>query len=302
VVRKISMLVALGLLAVAGTVRAQHAPDLFRFDWVGGFLLTGDLAEAGFVADFSTFGGARTERTDGRLDVGPSPWYGVEATYRINDHYSISGSWMHSRARFRIEYPALAAEEGVFDLEGLLLAGEDFQNFGSESRAESAMNDAITDVFLASLTYEIPILRRWAFPYVSVGAGVYKLKSDGAVIEVRYEGEIPARLEGTLAAGGNPLEFLGISVFGVDSVDPVLSVGGGMRVSLSERWGVDVVVQDLMRIGADHSDIDAASTGEVDPEAFRLYQTTFSGRKGTLHNLGISLAMNYAFWPYGARR
>ncbi len=300
--RKVSALVALGLLSIAGSARAQNAPDLFRFDWIGGVLLTGDLANAAFVADFTSFGGTRTERTGGHVDVDPSPWYGFETTYRINDRFSISGTWMHSRGRFRIQYPALSSEEGTFDLEGLLLAAEDFQNFGTGSRAESAMNDAVTDVFLASLVYEIPILRRWAFPYATAGAGAYKLKSDGAVVEVKYEEEIPARLEGLLASGGNPLELQGISVFGIDALDPVIAVGAGIRVSLSDRWGVDVVAQDLMRLEADHSDIDASSTGEVDPESFRFYQTTYRGKKGTIHNFGFNLALNYAFWPYGARR
>ncbi len=284
------------LLLQAMPASAQVEPDRLRFKWTSGVLLTGELGSSDFVLDTSPFGGARTERTGGWLDVDPSIWYGVETTWRFSDRLTVAGSWMHSRGRFRVQYPALATEEGTFDLEGLLLAGQDFNNAGTEVISVSGMNDALTDVLIASLTWELPLFRRWAFPFASVGAGLYKIKSDGNVIEVKYQGAEPTANEQLEIYGIDGNAAGGIATFSVDALDPVVSIGGGVRASISQRWGASIMFEDLIRIGADHSEIDSA-TGEVDPEQGRLIQTSFVGKKGEIHNVGIRIALNYAFWP-----
>ena len=284
------------VLSTAIEASAQVEPERLRFDWVTGVLLSGELASSTFVFDTTTVGGDRTERSGGWLDIDPSLWFGLETTWRLNSRFSVSGSWMHSTGRFRVQYPALASDEGNFDLEGLLLAGEDFNNAQTDALARSAMSDALTDVFLASLVYETSLLNRWAFPYFSAGAGLYRLKSDGPVIDIVYDGAIPTRFEIVEILGIDPLAASGIHSFSIDATDPVISLGGGLRASISSRWGFDLMFEDLIRLGVDHSDIDGA-TPDANPDEGRLISTTFTGKTGTIHNIGVRLAVNYAFWP-----
>jgi hypothetical protein len=297
VMRSSLVVVALAVLSgSASPARAQVEPERLRIDWTSGVLLQGELASTDFILDTSPFGGTRTERRGGWLDVDPALWFGFETTYRLSDHFSLSGSWMHSRSRFRVQYPALTSDEGTFDLEGLILAGDDFNNAGLDVNAVSAMSDAITDVYLGSLVWEVPILGRWAFPYASVGGGIYRIKSDGPVINTRYEDAEPATLEQLEVNDIDPALAGGLATFSVDATDFVVSVGGGFRASISQRWGCDLFFEDLIRIQADHSEVDSESP-PVDPEAGRLLEMSFVGKSGQIHNFGVRLAINYAFWP-----
>ena len=263
--------------------------------------MTGDLASSDFVLDTTPFGGERTDRTDGVLDVDPSIWYGIETVYRLSDRFSISGSWMHARSRFRVEYPALSRDEGAFDLEGLILAGQDFTNAAFGTEATSAMNDAVMDAYVAALVFETPVFDRWAFPYVSLGAGAFKLKSDGYIIETKYKGDPPPTFEALDVFGIDPFEASGIPRIALAKLDPLVTLGFGMRASISRNWGADLQFEDLVRLGTDQSVLDSA-TDDVDPDAGVLLQTVFRGRKGNVHNFGIRLSVNYAFWPFNRPR
>ena len=84
------------VLSTAIEAKAQVEPERLRFDWVTGVLLSGELASSTFVFDTTPFGGDRTERSGGWLDIDPSLWFGLETTWRLNSRFSVSGSWMHS--------------------------------------------------------------------------------------------------------------------------------------------------------------------------------------------------------------
>jgi hypothetical protein len=290
-----------GLVLEAAPVSAQIEREKLRFDWIGGVLMTGEIASSDFVFDTTPFGGERTERTGGYLDIDPSIWYGLETTWRHSDRISFSASWMHARSRFRVVYPALTREGGDFDLEGLILAGQDFQNAALDVEATSAMNDALVDVYLASAMYEVPMMSRWVFPYFSLGGGLYKVKSDGNIIEVKYKGDPPPAYETLEIFDIDPFAASGVPAISVDELDFMVSLGVGLRASISQRWGADLMFEDLVRLGADHSDLDS-STPDVDPDQGVFLATSFRGREGTIHNFGIRLAVNYAFWPYDRPR
>ncbi|NNE44932.1 MAG: hypothetical protein HKN12_12055 [Gemmatimonadetes bacterium] len=294
-----------GLVAVlaAGPVSAQQPQDLIRFEWISGFLLQGSSADAAFILDTTTFGGTLTERTDGTLDVDPSVMFGMKGTYRLSERVTLAASYLHSRGRYRVQFPALASIDGTFDLEGLILAGEDFINQGEvDVRAESAMSDALTDVYVASLQYEFPTLRNRAFPYFSVGGGLFTQKSDGNVIRLEYETNKPSRIELVENLGLNPISGSGLSVFSIDEKNMLLSFGAGIRVLLSDKWGADLQFENLLRMGVDLSDINASSTPPPDVTQGQFYSTTFTGAEGTVNSLGIRVALNYALWPFGAPR
>jgi hypothetical protein len=291
-------------LAACGEASAQVTPDLVRFEAVTGFVLQGDLASAEFFADYTPFGGPLVHRTDGALDVDPAIWFGLRTSYRLTNRIGLSASWMHTVARFRIRFPALASDPGDFDLEGLLLGTLDFmQQAGTSSRAERAMGDAVTDVYLLAGRVEFPALRRWLFPYVTLGGGILQQKSRGDVIQFEYDGPLPPFAEQARSQGLNEASFFGVSVFSIDETDPVLSIGGGLRISLSKKWGVDVSFEDFVRLGADLSEIDEASTPPPNPEQdFRVFSTSFQGKKGAIHNYALRLSVDYALWPKGLPR
>jgi hypothetical protein len=287
---------ALALL-VSATASAQTLPDRVRVELVSGVLFQGSMAEAEFQLDTTPFGGVLITRTGGHLDVDPSFSYGLRSTYRLHERLQLVGSWLHSEGRYRVTFPALASDEGDFDLEALLLAGFDF-TAGQGARVSSAMSLAKSDFYAAGMEYELPILHRRFFPYATIMGGIFTQKSDGDVFQLEYEGDVPP----SLGIGAGPLERSGISVFQIDSTDLLLTVGGGIRASLGQKWGVHLSLQDMMRMNADLTHIDAASTDPPDVNRFRLYQTVFRGTDGLIHNLGIQVALSYSTWPFGAPR
>jgi hypothetical protein len=113
---------------------------------------------------------------------------------------------------------------------------------------------------------------------------------------------IPSRIETAENVGLSPAGASGLSVFRIDSSDWAMSVGGGLRVALSSRWGADLEIEDVVRMNANLTDIDATSTPPPDQTVGRVYSTTFAGKDGTIHNFGIRLSVNYAVWPFGTPR
>jgi hypothetical protein len=289
------------VLVAAGASRAaaQTQPDLVRVEWLTGVLFHGDQAEATFALDATPFGGILIERSGGGLDVDPSLSYGLRLSYRLSNRLQVLGSWQHSEGRYRVTFPAESRDEGDFDLEALLLAGFDF-TIGS--RVESAMAIAKTDAYVAALRWEVPALRRHLFPFLSAGAGLYTESSGGDVFRMEFEGTVPAWAQIAERSGTNALAGQGISIFSIDSKDALVTLGGGFRASLGPRWGVELEVEDWVRLNPDLSHLDAASTPPPDVETFRLYQTTFQGGDGLIHNIGIHAAVNYAVWPFDAPR
>jgi hypothetical protein len=302
--RKSAFLLAVAVLSSASTAAAQRDPERVRFEWITGLLRQGDLAEASFAADFGAFGGQEIHREQGTLSVDPALWYGVQGTWRVGEHLSLAGSWMHSRGRFQIEFPSLGSTEGVFDLEGLLLATLDFQSQQTQTaEAERAMTDALTDVYLATATWEFPSLNRWLFPYLRAGGGVFQQKSVGNVIQFEFNGPVPPTVEQVEGVAGQPIESAwGLSIFEIDETNPVLSLGGGFRASLGRQWGVDASIETLTRFGVDMTYLNDVGTPPPDPNQFRFYSTTFTGTSGTVNNLGVRVSLTYALWPYGAPR
>ena len=279
---------------------AQVKPDQVRFEWLTGLLLHGSMADVTFQLDTTPFGGVLIQRNGGTLDVDPSFSYGARVSYRLSERVEVLGSWLHSEGRYRVKFPALATEAGDFDLEALLLAGFDFT--GPQTRVGHATSLAKTDVYLATLRYDFPLMRRHLFPFVTGGAGLYRERSAGNIFSLEFAHEVPASVQIAELAGVDPLSGSGISTFTIDSTDLLASLGVGLRASISDRWGVQVEGQDLLRVNADLSYIDASSTAPPDAAAFRLYQTTFKGSKGIIHNPSITVAVNYALWPYGSPR
>jgi hypothetical protein len=297
-------LLAVAVVAWASTAAAQRDPERARLEWITGFLVQGDLAEASFTADFGPFGGVQVEREQGTFTVDPALWYGVQGTWRVGEHLSLAGSWMHSRGRFQIEFPSLGSTEGIFDLEGLLLATLDFVSQQTQTaEAERAMSDALTDVYLATATWEFPSLNRWLFPYLRAGGGIFQQKSEGNVIQFEFNGPIPPSVEQEEGVNGQPVESAwGLSIFRIDETNPVLSLGGGFRASLGRQWGVDASVETLTRFGVDTTYLDDVGTPPPDPSQFRFYSTSFTGKNGTVSNVGVRVSLTYALWPYGAPR
>ena len=282
---------------------AQLEPEKWRVEALSGYLTQGEVADASFAWDFTNFGGAADTRTGGFLDVDPALWFGLRATRRLNERLSVNASWMNSKAKYRVQFPAEASVEGNFDLEGMLLATSDFgsQQTGT-GRAESAMSQAITNLLLVSATFEWTALERWAYPYVSLGGGVWDQYSDGDVIQFEYETDVPANVQDAESFGINTVEQQGLSVFTVDQRNPVVSIGAGCRVSLGNKWGVDVQVEDVVRLGTDYEYLNDVSTPPPDPTQGRFFQTEFQGKSGVVHNFGFRIGIAYAVWPYGRPR
>lgn len=292
------MLAATGL--AAGPAPAQTRTDLVRFEWLGGLLMHGGMADVNFVLDTTPFGGVIVERSGGTLDVDPAFAYGLRASYRLGPRVQVLGSWLHSEGRYRVQFPALAQDEGNFDLEALLLAGFDFT--GPQTRVSHATSLAKTDIYAASVRYEIPVLDSRMFPFFSAGGGIYRERSDGNVFRLEFEGEVPASVQIADLAGVDPLAGTGISLFSIDATDILVSVGIGLRASIAKNWGVQIEAEDLMRVNADLAYLDATSTPPPNPEVFRLYQTTFSGQDGLIHNPSVRIALSYAVWPFDEPR
>ena len=295
-------LVLAGLIAVLAPASAQPQTklDRVRFEWLSGLLLHGSMADVTFQLDTTPFGGVVINRDAGTLDVDPSFAYGVRTSYRFSERVSVLGSWLHSEGRYRVKFPALATEAGDFDLEALLLAGFDFT--GPQTRVSHATSLAKTDVYLASMRFEFPLMQRRMFPFFSGGAGLYRERSDGNVFQLEFAHEVPSGVQIAGLAGVDPLSGTGISIFTIDATDILVSVGGGLRASLSDRWGAQVEVEDLLRMNADLTYLDATSTPPPEATSFRLYQTTFRGKKGVIHNPSLRIAINYALWPFGSPR
>ena len=234
---KLSLLAALGLILSTLPAQAQSVPQRWSFELTSGVLMTGDLATTSFTADFSNFGGTVVQRDGGVLDVVPSAVYGFETGYRITENIHIGASWMHSRGRFRMSFPALASDPGDFNLEGLLLAGFDFQFGQGETQVESGFSQAVTDVYLGSVRVELPTLDGWFFPFLNFGAGLLTQRSTNDVIYTTFEGPIPAQFQLLELQGINPVSLNGLSSFKIRETDPVLQLGMGFRASLSERVG-----------------------------------------------------------------
>jgi hypothetical protein len=95
---------------------------------------------------------------------------------------------------------------------------------------------------------------------------------------------------------------IGISRFAIDQSGPIVQLGAGLRASISGRWGVDVSAEDLIQLGADYTDLDAASTPPANANQNVLFSTVFAGKEGAIHSYALRFAVNYAFWPYGAPR
>jgi Outer membrane protein beta-barrel domain len=298
--KAITLLLALPALAAAPAF-AQTEADLARFEWIGGLFLQGTLASASFSFDTTPLGGILVNGEGGTLDVDPTFLYGIRASYRIASRWSLSFSWMRAQAAYRVQTPSRSRDGGNFDLEGLILGLFDFQQ-ATTGHLASVMSDAHIDTYLASARYEIPVFGRWGFPYLSVGTGLYRQKSESNVFRSDYSSDPPAIYQPIFAAGGDPLQIIGVSQFSIDSTDLLVSVGTGLRASLSNRWGVDVGVEDMIQVGADYSGIDAASTPAPDPDNNRLFSTTFRGKKGLIHSFAIHAALDYAFWPWGRPR
>lgn len=280
--------------------QAQTKTDLVRFEWLSGLLLHGTMADVTFQLDTTPFGGVLIERGGGTLDVDPAFAYGVRASYRLGPRIQVLGSWLHAEGRYRVLFPALAQDEGDFDLEALLLAGFDFT--GPQTRVAHATSLSKTDIYAATLRYEFPLLGARMFPFFSAGGGIYRERSDGNVFRLEFDGELPAGVQIADLAGVDPLANTGISLFAIDATDILVSVGAGLRASISERWGVQIEAEDLIRVNADLTYLDATSTPPPDPEIFRLYQTEFRGADGLIHNPSIRIALNYALWPFDEPR
>lgn len=303
--------IALGACFLAmcpSPTRAQNPPDLVRFHGIGGVLLHGDIASADFIADFTPFGGELTTRTDGKMDVDPSFLGGLAGTYRLNQHFSFAGTWLHSRGRLRVTFPSLSRDPGDFDLEGFVLAASDFtqDQFLGGSRAESAMSDAISDFYLATATYEFSPFSKRFVPYATFGGGILRQVSDGPVFKLTYEGARPPLAEVLQIAGGNFEEqFFGLPLIFLDETNPVVTIGGGLRIALGTHWNAGLEFEDLVRINPDFQSL-TGSVPPPDPQGDgnqRVFAVSVEGSDAALvHSFGIQVSVGYELWPFGAPR
>jgi len=267
----------------------------------------GDIASATLIADFTPFGGDLTTRTGGKMDVDPSFFGGLAGNYRLNQHFSFAGTWLHSRGRLRVTFPSLSRDPGDFDLEGFVLAASDqISEFVGGSRAQSAMSDAVSDFYLVSATYELSPFSKRFFPFATLGGGILHEVSDGPVFKLTYEGVPPPPAELLQIAGGNWEEDgFGLPFIFLDETNPVVTLGGGLRVALGSKWNAGFEIEDLIRINPDFQSLNG-SVPPPDPEgegSLRVFAVTTEGSDATVvHNLGFRFSVGYALWPYGAPR
>jgi hypothetical protein len=303
-VKKVLTLSLAALLAQVGPAAAQWAPDLLRVQLVSGILMQGDFGEADLVADFTDFTeAAYTVRNNGSMDVDPSPLMGLEVTYRLKERITLGASYLHSRGHYRAQWDSQSEDGGTFDLESFLLMTLDWvaQTQGS-SRPIQAMSNAMTDIYMGSVAYELPLLRRYLFPYLTAGVGLFRQQSDGTVIRFDWEGAPPAFKEQLDLVGLSVEEDgFGVPLFNVDETNFLTSFGAGARVSITKRWGAEIRIEDLIRWGVKNDGIEA-STPPPDRQGGRVFSMTTRSKDGAIHNLSARIALIYAFWPFGAPR
>jgi hypothetical protein len=291
------------LAGLPAAVRAQPDPGRVRFEWAAGYVNTGTLGEVDFDFDASGFGGLVVSRDGGTLDVDPALWYGAKGSYRLTRRFSVAASWMHSEARYRATFPALASIDGVLDLEGYILATQDFAFGGNpDQRPAAAMAVALSDLYMVSATYEFSALNGWMSPFFTLGAGLFTQRSDGRVISLEFGRSVPEAYQTATNLGADPLSAVGLSSFVIDDTDPAVSLGAGLRVAVAERWSVHMQVEDVARLGADLTYIDASSTPAPDISQGRLFSTRFRGAEGTVHNFAVRVGIDYALWPFSRPR
>jgi hypothetical protein len=298
------------LLGIAPPSPAQTALDLMRFQPTLGILQQGSSGSATFYANFTDFGGVEVTRTGGDLDVDPSFMGGIEGTYRLNSTFTLAGSWLHSRGRYRVTFPSLSRDPGEFDLEGFILAAQDFSSQQTGGvRAESAMSDAVSDVFMLSGTAETARMGRRFFPFATFGVGLFRQVSDGPVFEFEFDGSAPPGTD-IAAAGGYTLEqtLYGLPLISVDETNPLVSLGVGLRASLGSRWGCEVRVDDLMRINPDLESLRGSvpppdENTDLGPFPFQIFAVSVEPNDAAIiHNLAFRVSVGYAIWPFGAPR
>ncbi len=292
--------VALVLAAIAlcaTSALAQTEMDRWRVEAVTGVYYQGDMADATFQLDTTPFNGTLVQRDGGNLDVDPAFMNGLRVNYRVNQRLSVNAAWMHAEADYRVQFPALASDPGNFDLEGLILGVLD-QGVGGAQPVDDAASEAKIDTYVVTARYEFPILNRWAFPYFTLGGGLYKQKSVGSVFRLEFEEDIPSFFQPIYAQGQDPLQTIGISRFAIDATDWLIAAGTGIRCSLNDRWGVEASGEYLLQLGADFTDLDSKSTPPPGTTSFnQLFQTTFQGVNGSISNFSIRIGVTYAFWP-----
>ena len=302
--KKVLTLSSVVLALQVSPAAAQLSPELLRFQWISGILMQGNVATGEMISDFTEFvESGYTERTGGELSVDTAFMGGLEVSYRLGERFTVGASWMHSRARYRLEFPALSSDPGNFDFESFLLMSADWvQDFSGGSRPTRGMADAVTDMFFANVTYEIPILERRLFPYWKLGAGIFRQNSDGSVFQLDYEGDPPPFYETLDIFGLSPEELAyGVPVFEARETNPLVVAGMGVRVSFSSRWSAELRIEDFVRLSPDLSEFNV-STPDPDPEQGRVYGVTLRPEEGMVHNVGVHVSLAYSLWPFGAPR
>lgn len=292
-------------LVMDSPASAQSALELLRFNGVGGALIQGNVAKADFFADFSAFGGQVVERSNGDLDVDPTFWTGLETSYRLNPTVTLSGSWMHSRGRYRVTFPALSRDPGNFDLEGFILAAQDFSQLQvGGAKADRAMSDAVTDFYLLAATIEKPLSNRRYVPFATLGGGIFRQTSEGNVFRLEFRGSPPFGYSVSELLGGSvERDGFGLPLISVDQTNPVVSFGAGMRVSLGKKWSAEFRGEDLIRINPDLESLRGSVARPTEDESQRFFAVSVVPSDASMiHNIGFRFSLGYALWPFGAPR
>lgn len=284
---------------------AQLSPELLRFQWVSGILVQGNLATGEMISDFTEYvESGYSARTGGELSVDTALFSGIEVSYRLSSRITVGASWLHSRARYRLEFPALASDPGKFDFESFLLMSADWlQDFTGGSRPTRAMSDAVTDMVFANVTYEIPIFERKFFPYWTLGAGVFRQSSDGTVFRLDYEGDPPPFYEYMEILDVSAEEVLyGVPLFRLSETNALITAGMGVRVSFSSRWSAELRLQDFIRVSPGLSHANVGTLPLESPQEGQLFSLALRPEEGMIHNFGVHVSLAYSLWPFGAPR